>query len=122
VYDIKDLGKLKALDANAPEAMKAFGAFDKAAMAAGSIPSKYKELIALAIAFTTQCPYCIDIHANRAREADATEQELSRSLPPPRFGPGRRLPTAPTPWHNQRCLPLNAVALRKYQLLNVQEK
>jgi AhpD family alkylhydroperoxidase len=74
---MKSLGKLKALDANAPEAMKAFWAFDKAAMAAGSISSKNKELIALAVAFTTQCPYCIEIHAKRAREAGATEQELA---------------------------------------------
>jgi AhpD family alkylhydroperoxidase len=67
MYDTKNLGKLKALDANAPEAMQAFWAFDKAAMAAGSISSKNKELIALAVAFTTQCPYCIEIHAKRAR-------------------------------------------------------
>jgi AhpD family alkylhydroperoxidase len=77
MYDTKNLGKLKALDANAPEAMQAFWAFDKAAMAAGSISSKNKELIALAVAFTTQCPYCIEIHAKRAREAGATEQELA---------------------------------------------
>ena len=42
MYDLKNLSKLKTLDANAPEAMKAFWAFDKAAMAAGAIPSKYK--------------------------------------------------------------------------------
>jgi len=38
--DMKNLGKLKALQTNAPEAMKAFWAFDKAAMAAGSISRK----------------------------------------------------------------------------------
>src|SRR5437870_337184 len=74
---MKNLGKLKALDANAPEAMKAFWAFDKAAMTAGSISSKHKELIALAVAFTTQCPYCVEIHAKRAREADASQQEIA---------------------------------------------
>ena len=77
VYDTKNLSKIKALDANAPEAMKAFWAFDKAAMAAGAISSKNKELIALAVAFTTQCPYCIEIHAKRAREGQATEQEIA---------------------------------------------
>ena len=77
MYDMKNLGKLKVLDANAPEAMKAFRDFDEAAMAAGSISSKNKELMALAVAFTTQCPYCIEIHAKRAREAGATEQELA---------------------------------------------
>jgi len=46
IYDMKNLAKLKLLDAKAPEGMKAFWSFDKAAMAAGAIPVKYKELIA----------------------------------------------------------------------------
>ena len=40
--DFKNLAKLKTLDANAPEAMKAFCAFNKAAMAAGAIPVSTK--------------------------------------------------------------------------------
>ena len=48
MYDMKNLSKLKNLEANAPEAMKAFVAFDKAALAGGVIPVKYKELMALA--------------------------------------------------------------------------
>jgi AhpD family alkylhydroperoxidase len=74
---MKNLKKLKNLEAGAPEAIKAFWAFDKAAMAPGAIPGKYKELIALAVAFTTQCPYCIQIHAGKARDAGASEQEIS---------------------------------------------
>ena len=77
MYDMKNLGKLKTIEANAPDAMKAFWAFDKAAMAAGAIPVKYKELMALAVAFTTQCPYCIEIHAKKAREAGGSDQEIS---------------------------------------------
>lgn len=77
MYDMKNLAKLKTIEANAPDAMKAFWAFDKAAMAAGAIPVKYKELIALAVALTTQCPYCLEIHSNKAREAGATEQEMA---------------------------------------------
>jgi len=80
VYDMKNLRKLKSLEANAPEAIKAFWAFDKAAMAAGAIPGKYKELMALAVAFTTQCPYCIEIHSKRAREAGASEPEIAESV------------------------------------------
>jgi len=80
VYDMKNLTKLKVIDANAPEGMKAFAAFDKAAMAAGAIPVKYKELMALAVAFTTQCPYCIEIHANQARAAGVTDQEISEAV------------------------------------------
>ena len=66
--------------ANAPDAMKAFWAFDKAALAAGAIPAKYKELMAIAVAFTTQCPYCIELHTDRAREAGATEQEIAEAV------------------------------------------
>lgn len=77
MYDMKNLRKLKTLDANAPAAMKAFWAFDKAAMADGAIPVKYKELMALAVAFTTQCPYCIEIHSGNARKAGATDQEIA---------------------------------------------
>jgi AhpD family alkylhydroperoxidase len=77
VYDVKNLTKLKTIEANAPDAVKAFWAFDKAAMAGGAIPSKYKELMALAVAFTTQCPYCIDIHAKKAREAGASDPEIA---------------------------------------------
>jgi AhpD family alkylhydroperoxidase len=77
MYDMKNLKKLATLEAGAPEAVKAFWAFDKAAMAAGAIPVKYKELMALAVAFTTQCPYCIEIHAGKAREAGASDQEIS---------------------------------------------
>lgn len=64
------------MDSAAPEVMKAFWAFDKAAVADGAIPVKYKELIAVAVAMTTQCPYCIDIHGANARKAGATEAEL----------------------------------------------
>jgi AhpD family alkylhydroperoxidase len=77
MYDMKNLGKLKNLEANAPDGMKAFWTFDKAAMAGGAIPARTKELIALAVAFTTQCPYCIEIHAKKAREAGASDQEIS---------------------------------------------
>jgi AhpD family alkylhydroperoxidase len=77
MYDMSKLANLKILDANAPAAMQAFWAFDKAAMADGAIPVKYKELMALAVAFTTQCPYCIEIHSGKARKAGASDAEIS---------------------------------------------
>ncbi len=79
MYDKKNLAKLKKMDSLAPEAMKAFWAFDKAALAEGAIPVKYKELIAVAVAHTTQCPYCLDIHGANARRAGATEAELAEA-------------------------------------------
>jgi AhpD family alkylhydroperoxidase len=80
MYDMKSLAKLKVLDANAPEGMKAFWSFDKAAMAAGAISVKNKELIAIGVAFTTQCPYCIEIHSNKAREAGASDHEIAEAV------------------------------------------
>ena len=77
MYDMKHLKNLEILEAGAPAGVKAFWELDKAAMAPGAIPAKYKELMALAVAFTTQCPYCIEIHAGKAREAGATNQEIS---------------------------------------------
>ncbi|MGC4004439.1 MAG: carboxymuconolactone decarboxylase family protein [Pirellulales bacterium] len=79
MYDKKNLAKLKQLDQLAPEAMQAFWAFDKAALADGAIPAKYKELMAVAVALTTQCPYCIDIHSTNARKAGATDDELAET-------------------------------------------
>ena len=76
MYSKQNLAKLKDMDSLAPEVMKAFWAFDKAAVAEGAIPVKYKELIAVAVALTTQCPYCIEIHNSNARKAGATDAEL----------------------------------------------
>ena len=54
-------------------------AFDEAVFQEGVIPLKYKELMAVAVALTTQCPYCIEIHAKRAKKAGVTEQELAEA-------------------------------------------
>ena len=79
MYNKANLAKLKKMDSLAPELMKAFWAFDKTAVAQGAIPVKYKELIAVAVALTTQCPYCIDIHSSNARNAGATETEIAEA-------------------------------------------
>jgi AhpD family alkylhydroperoxidase len=80
LYDMTNLSRMKSLAIHAPEAMNAFVVFDKAALAAGAIPVKYKELMALAVAYTTQCPYCIELHANKAREQGASEPEIAESV------------------------------------------
>jgi AhpD family alkylhydroperoxidase len=79
MYDMKNLTNLKRMGELAPEAFKAFTAFDEAVFKGGTIPLKYKELMAVAVALTTQCPYCIDIHSKKARKAGATEQELAET-------------------------------------------
>src|SRR5215470_1998015 len=79
MYDMKNMTKLKTMGQLAPEAFAAFVKFDEAAFAGGVIPLKYKELMAVAVALTTQCPYCIEIHSKKAKTAGATEQELAEA-------------------------------------------
>jgi AhpD family alkylhydroperoxidase len=79
MYNKENLAKIKKMNELAPEVMKAFWAFDKLAVAEGAIPAKYKELIAVAVAVTTQCPYCVDIHVTNARRAGATDAELAEA-------------------------------------------
>src|SRR5215470_5093545 len=45
----------------------------------GAIPRKYRELIAIAVACTTQCPYCLDVHSRAARNAGATREEVTET-------------------------------------------
>jgi len=45
----------------------------------GEIPRKYRELIALGVAFTTQCAYCIDTHTRHARAHGASRQEIAEA-------------------------------------------
>lgn len=61
-------------------AFKAFLTFDKEAMRRGLLSVKEKELIAVAVAHTTGCPYCIDIHVKGAKRAKATKEELAESI------------------------------------------
>lgn len=77
--DMKNLDHLKDLDKHAPDGMKAFWAFDKAAFAEGALSLQHKQLIAVAVALTTQCPYCIELHTKAARDAGATDAQLAET-------------------------------------------
>lgn len=72
-----ELAKLGPLAGLKSDTMNAFGAFNTAAMADGEVSAKTKELIAVAVALTTQCEYCLTIHTDLAKKAGATEGELA---------------------------------------------
>src|SRR6266446_8972204 len=80
MYSKDNLSKLPKLGKLAPEVTAAFWAYDRAALADGAIPKKYKELMAIAVALTTQCPYCIEVHRQAALKAGVTEQELAEAV------------------------------------------
>ena len=80
MFDMKNLKRFGKITAGAPAAMQGFEAFNDAAMADGAVPKKYKELIALGVALTTQCGYCLEIHRKAALAAGATETEIAETI------------------------------------------
>lgn len=64
----------------APAQAAAFKAFGEAVFADGALPGKIKELIAVAAAHVTQCPYCIRGHTERALRKGATQQEVMEAI------------------------------------------
>lgn len=74
---IANLRRLRQLD---DQAFAAFSQFDTAAFAPGDLDLKTKELIAVACAHVTRCPWCIDAHTARARKAGATGREIAEAV------------------------------------------
>jgi AhpD family alkylhydroperoxidase len=64
----------------APGPLQAFNAFSAAVFAEGALPTVSKQLIAVAVAHVTQCPYCIKGHTRAALKHGATEQELMEAI------------------------------------------
>jgi AhpD family alkylhydroperoxidase len=64
----------------APEIQSAFDAFSERVFADGALPAKTKQLIAVAVAHVTQCPYCISGHTRAAMRRGATPQELMEAI------------------------------------------
>ena len=64
----------------APKPLDAFKAFSAAVFADGALPGKTKQLIAVAVAHVTQCPYCIRGHTQAAMKAGASEQEIMEAI------------------------------------------
>ncbi|MBV8398886.1 MAG: carboxymuconolactone decarboxylase family protein [Acetobacteraceae bacterium] len=64
----------------APDQQAAFDAFGKAVFAEGALTAKMKQIIAVAVAHVTQCPYCIKDHTKAARRAGATPEELMEAV------------------------------------------
>lgn len=79
MYAKGNLDRLRSINATAPIEMKAFQDFDRAVFDAGALSARIKQLIAVAVALTTQCPYCIELHGAAAREAGASDEELAEA-------------------------------------------
>lgn len=77
-----DFKYLASLLKYAPYETQAFIHFDHQTIkrSDGIIPTKTRELIALAVALTTQCAYCIDVHVKGAKRAGASIEELAELI------------------------------------------
>ncbi len=64
----------------APEVHDAFTAFSKAVFADGALPEQTKQLIAVAVAHTTQCPWCIKGHTRLARRTGASDEQIMEAV------------------------------------------
>lgn len=64
----------------APETHDAFQAFSRQVFADGALPEKTKQLIAVAVAHVTQCPYCIRSHTRLAQRKGASDQEIMEAI------------------------------------------
>jgi AhpD family alkylhydroperoxidase len=64
----------------APEVQAAFDGLGRAVFKDGALSAKMKQIVAVAVAHVTQCPYCIKGHTRAALRAGATEQELMEAV------------------------------------------
>src|SRR5215510_6732611 len=80
-HDENDLKLLRSMKELAPVEFQAWAALDGiVGRENGKIPRKFRELIALAVAHTTQCPYCMEAHAKGANKAGASKEEVAEAI------------------------------------------
>jgi AhpD family alkylhydroperoxidase len=64
----------------APETAEVFRIFSKTVFKDGALPEKTKQLIAVAVAHVTQCPYCIHSHTRAAIRKGASREEIMEAI------------------------------------------
>ena len=77
LYRRSNLKKLIKLNKFAPEGFRSYSAFSRTALKDGKLSGKFKEMIAVAVAHATQCPYCIDVHTKNAVKLGCSNEELA---------------------------------------------
>ncbi|SOC38585.1 carboxymuconolactone decarboxylase family protein [Ureibacillus acetophenoni] len=80
LYQKSNISRLSELSKLAPDTFKAFAEFDKLALSEGLISKKVKELIAVAVAHVTGCPYCIEAHVNAYKRLEASKEEMAEAI------------------------------------------
>lgn len=80
LYKLSYLNKLGELQKSSPEVAGKFMQFEDEVFNGGQIPTKTKELIAIAVAHATGCPYCIEAHVGKYKKLGGTLDEIIEAI------------------------------------------
>ena len=64
----------------APKQIEAWRTFSRSVFQEGALDEKTKQLIAVAVAHVTQCPYCIKAHTPQAMRKGASKEEIMEAI------------------------------------------
>lgn len=79
-YHETDLAKFSDMGKDNPELWEKFLGWYNAVFAEGSLTEREKSLIALAVAHTVQCPYCIDAYTNACLEKGSNLEQMTEAV------------------------------------------
>lgn len=79
-YKPEHLAKFAEIGKDAPALWEKFQAWYSAVFAEGALSEREKALIALAVAHTVQCPYCIDAYSTGCLEKGADLAQMTEAL------------------------------------------
>ena len=79
-YHPADLAKFPDIGKNRPELAQKFFDWYGQVFADGALSAREKSLIALAVAHTVQCPYCIDAYSKDCLEKGADLDQMTEAL------------------------------------------
>jgi alkylhydroperoxidase/carboxymuconolactone decarboxylase family protein len=79
-YEDKDLPRFPEIGQDGSELAEKFFAYYQAVLAQGELTEREKALIALAVAHTVQCPYCIDAYTQACLEKGSNLAEMTEAI------------------------------------------
>lgn len=79
-YHPSDLNKFAEIGKEAPELARKFFDYYGSVFAEGALTGREKALIALAVAHTVQCPYCIDAYTRSCLEKGSNLEEMTEAV------------------------------------------
>jgi len=79
-YDADDLARFGDIGKDAPDLARKFFDYYGAVFAEGALTEREKALIALAVAHTVQCPYCIDAYTKSCLEKGSNLEEMTEAV------------------------------------------